>query len=262
MTSSTSDHPTANTTFITHSKAHQSITLIQRVPNTRKTAKQQGKDWANDNFIPLLPDKDDVEDIVALKASEISNIIDRHDLWVPDDYYKAMMKARIWKPAMDAEIRCMEERDVWRVIPKEPWMRVIDTRWMFDKKLQGDTAELIKCPARLIVKGFTQIKGLYYYDSFAAIVRYESLRMFFTIVAAHALKFWIIDFVSSYLNAEPQGENYISLPQEYKDVVTRDYLKGEYVLLMMRVMYGTMDAGNTWFHKLNNTLVVQGHKQS
>lgn len=100
-----------------------------------------------------------------------------------------MTKARIWKPAMDAEIRCMEERDVWRVIPKEPWMHVIDTRWTFDKKLDRDTAELIKHCARLVVKGFTQIKGLHYYDLFAAIVWYESLRMFFAIVAAHALKF-------------------------------------------------------------------------
>ncbi len=113
-----------------------------------------------------------------------------------------------------------------------------------------------------MVKGFTQIKGLHYYDSFAAVVRYESLRMFFAIVAAHALKFWLIDFVGAYLNAEPQGENYVSLPQGYEDVVTRDYPKGEYVLLMMRAMYGTMDTGNAWFHELNNTLVAQGHKQS
>ncbi len=151
-----------------------------------ETAKQQGKDWANENLVPLLPEEDDVEDIVALKASEISNIVDRHDLWVPDDYYEAMTKARIWKPAMDTEIRRMEERDVWRVVPKEPWMHVIDTRWTFDKKLDRDTAELIKRRARLVVKGFTQIKGLHYYDSFAAVVQYESLRMFFAIVAAHA----------------------------------------------------------------------------
>ncbi|SJL14141.1 uncharacterized protein ARMOST_17596 [Armillaria ostoyae] len=225
-------------------------------------AKRKGNNWANDNTVPLLADEDDVEDIVALKASEISNIVDRHDMWVPDDYHQAMTKAKIWRPAMDAEIRRMEERDVWRVVPREPWMQVIDTRWTFDKKLDGDTAELLKRRARLVVKGFTQIKGLHYYDSFAAVVRYESLRMFFAVVAAHGLDFWLIDFVGAYLNAEPQGENYVSLPQGYEDIVTRDYPKGEYVLQMLRAMYGTMDAGNAWFHELNNTLTAQGHKQS
>ncbi len=226
------------------------------------TAKRQGDDWANDNTVPLLRDEDDIDDIVALKVLKISNIIDRHDMWVPDNYHQAMSKARIWKPAMDAEIHRMEERDIWRVVPKEPWMQVIDTRWTFDKKLDGDTVELLKRRARLVVKGFTQVKGLHYYNLFAAVVRYESLQMFFAIIAAHGLKFWLIDFVSAYLNAEPQGENYVSLPQGYEDVVMRDYPKGEYVLQMMRAMYGTMDAGNAWFHELNNTLIMQGHKQS
>ncbi len=65
-------------------------------------------------------------------------------MWVPDNYNEAMTKARIWKPAMDAEIHRMEERDVWRVVPKEPWMHVINTHWTFGKKLDGNTAELLK----------------------------------------------------------------------------------------------------------------------
>lgn len=94
---------------------------------------------------------------------------------------------------------------MWRVIPKEPWMKVIDMRWTFDKKLDSNTRDLIKCRGCLVIKCFTQIKGIHYYDSFTAFVCYESLRMFFAIVVAHSLNFWLIDFVGAYLNAEPQG---------------------------------------------------------
>ncbi len=45
---------------------------------------------------------------------------------------------------MDAEIRRMEELDVWRVIPREPWMKVIDTLWVYDNKVDGDTGDLMK----------------------------------------------------------------------------------------------------------------------
>ncbi len=86
--------------------------------------------------------------------------------------------------------------------------------------------------------------------------------MFFAIVAALGLDFWLIDFVGAYLNAEPQGQNYMALPQGYEDIVTRDFPEGEYVLQMMRAMYGMMDAGNAWFHELNQTFTKQGHKQS
>ncbi len=125
-------------------KPTRALTESKEYAQREELAKRQGKDWANNNAVPLLAEEDNVEDIVALKASEISNIVDRHDLWVPDDYHQAMTKAKIWRPAMDAEIWRMEERDVWRVIPREPWMQVIDTRWTFDKKLDGDTAELLK----------------------------------------------------------------------------------------------------------------------
>ncbi len=64
-----------------------------------------------------------------------------------------------------------------------------------------------------MVKGFNQIKGLHYFESFAVVIQYESLQMFFAIVAAQGLDFWLIDFVGAYLNAESQGENYVNLPQ-------------------------------------------------
>ncbi len=107
------------------------------------------------------------------------------------------------------------------------------------------------------MKGFTQIKGLHYFESFAAVVRYESLRMFFAIVAAKELNFWLIDFVGAYLNAEPQGDNYVELPQGYEEIVTRDFPPGDYVLKMRHAMYGTWMPGNAWFNELNKTLTAR-----
>lgn len=135
-----------------------------------ENARACGKNWAHDRDVPLVEDEDDVEDIIVMKVSEIMNIVDRKDMWVPDNYEQALTKPNIWTPAMDAEICCMEERDIWRVVPREPWMKVIDNQWVFDNKIDRDTGDLLKCQACLVVKGFTQIQGLHYYDSFAAVV--------------------------------------------------------------------------------------------
>ncbi len=211
----------------------------------------------------LVEKEDDVEDIIAMKTSEIMNIMDRQDMWVPDNFEQALTKPKIWGPAMDAKIHCMEKRDVWRVVPYEPWMKVIDNHWIFNNKVDGDTGDLLKCQACLVVKGFTQIKGLHYYDSFAAVVCYESLHMFFAIIAAHGLDFWLIDFVGTYLNAKTARRKLHCTAKSYEDIVTHDYPKGpKYVLQMMWAMYGTMDVGNTWFHELNQMLMSQRHKQS
>ncbi len=82
-------------------------------------------------------------------------------------------------------------------------MRTINIRWVYNTKIDDSTAELLRCRAQLVVKGFTQIKKLHYFEFFAAVVWYKSLHMFFTIVAAKELDFWLIDFISTYLNIEP-----------------------------------------------------------
>ncbi len=92
-----------------------------------ENAREAGKDWANDLEFPLVPDDEDPEDIIALKASEICNLPEPENKWTPSHYAEAMMKPDLWVPAMDAEIHRMEEQDVWEVIPREPWMKLIDT---------------------------------------------------------------------------------------------------------------------------------------
>ncbi len=54
----------------------------------------------------------------------------------------------------------------------------------------------------------------------------------------------------------------MKLPQGYEEVITQDFPSGDYILKMQCAIYGTMDAGNTWFNELNKTLTAQGHVQS
>ncbi len=163
------DHPDRPTHIPKPMRAMQESTEYLRC---KENAQACGKNWAHNGDVPLVEDEDDVEDIIAMKASEIMNIVDRKDMWVPDNYEQALTKLNIWMPAMDVEIHCMEEWDVWQVVPCKPWMKVIDNQWVFDNKIDRDTRDLLKHRAHLVIKGFTQIQGLHYYDSFAAVVWY------------------------------------------------------------------------------------------
>jgi Reverse transcriptase (RNA-dependent DNA polymerase) len=60
-----------------------------------------------------------------------------------------------------------------------------------------------------VVQGFTQKFGEHWWDSFAAVVRYESIQMLFALSASKGLEMWLIDFVRAYLNLEPQEDNYL-----------------------------------------------------
>jgi hypothetical protein len=126
-------------------------------------------------------------------------------------------------------------------------------------KLDGE-GDLMRRRARGVVKGFTQKLGEHYFDSFAAVVRYDSVRMLFAIIAARELDFWLIDFVGAYLNAKPQGENYLKIPQGFENHYTIPGI--DTVLKMNLTIYGMMDGANNWFRELNGTFSKLGHRQS
>jgi hypothetical protein len=74
----------------------------------------------------------------------------------------------------------------------------------------------VKRRGRCVVKGFTQKLGEHYWESFAAVVRYESVHMLLALSATKGLKICLIDVVGELLNAKPQGENFLEIPKDSK----------------------------------------------
>jgi hypothetical protein len=100
-----------------------------------------------------------------------------------------------------------------------------------------------------------------YWESFAAVVRYESICMLLAFAAAKGLRVRLIDIVGAFLNARPQGENYIKIPQGFENHYTiAPHV--DTVLKMEFNIYGTMDGANNWAKLLNKTFQELGHRQS
>ena len=69
--------------------------------------------------------------------------------------------------------------------------------------------------------------------------------MLFAIIAAHRLDFWLVDFIGAYLNAKPQGDNYLEIPEGFHKHYSIPGINT--VLKMNLTIYGTMDRVNNWF---------------
>lgn len=81
-------------------------------------------------------------------------------------------------PAMNNEIERWDNRGVVTAVQRPKGIKTIKGKWVFDLKVDGD-GNLLRRRARGVVKGFTQKFGEHWWDSFAAVVRYESIRMLF-----------------------------------------------------------------------------------
>jgi len=159
---------------------------------------------------------------------------------------------------MEKEIQCWDDRGVVTPVARLPGIKTIKTCWVFDEKTDG-TGDLMKHRGRCVVKGFTQKLGEHYWESFTAVVQYESVHMLLALTAVKGLKFCLIDVVGAFLNAKPQGENFLEIPQEFENHYT--ITPGVDTVLKMEFnIYGTMDGTNNWARLLNKTFNKLGHR--
>ncbi|CAI7901120.1 unnamed protein product [Closterium sp. NIES-54] len=118
----------------------------------------------------------------------------------------ASWKGPAVKAAMEEEIRSLINMGTWELVEGPPGVNVMKNRWVLTTKYHVDgTVEREK--ASLVVKGFTQVYGADYDETFAPVGSYVTLRIFLSIVAVLDLNMMQLDmknaFLQSKLNRSP-----------------------------------------------------------
>ena len=115
----------------------------------------------------------------------------------------------------------------WEVIPKQNiplHTKLLDMVWAMCRRRQIGTREVYKWKARLNIHGGQQEYGVNFWETYAPVVSWQTLRLFFI----HSiLKGWHskqMDFVLAYLHAPAEVPLYMCFPKgyEFKDGISED----------------------------------------
>jgi hypothetical protein len=68
----------------------------------------------------------------------------------------------------------IEKNDTWELVPRPKSKNVIDTKWVFKNKLNED-GQVTKKKDRLVCKGYVQIEGIDFEETFAPVARMEAI---------------------------------------------------------------------------------------
>ena len=80
-----------------------------------------------------------------------------------------------WEAAMAAEMGSLRENQVSRLVPRPKGKKIFKSKWVFWVKYNADgTVERYK--GRVVAKGFSQVEGDDYDQTFSPTVRFESIR--------------------------------------------------------------------------------------
>uniref|UniRef100_A0A803NS67 Reverse transcriptase Ty1/copia-type domain-containing protein n=1 Tax=Cannabis sativa TaxID=3483 RepID=A0A803NS67_CANSA len=175
----------------------------------------------------------------------------------PRSYAEAKLH-KIWNTTMDNEIDALEQNDTWIVVLLPDGQHTISNKWVYIKKYNPD-GSLQRCKARLVAKGFTQQPGIDYFETYAPVAKFNTLKL---LLALAAIKNWHLhhmDINNAFLHGDLQEDVYMKLPQGYtpKGVIPKNA-----VCKLKKSLYGLKQASRQWYAKLSTTLLKQGFKQS
>ena len=88
----------------------------------------------------------------------------------PTNYEEAMVSpdSAKWLEAMKSDMGSMYENKVWTLIDFPNDWRAIEIKWIFKRKTNADSSVTIY-KARIVAKGFRQVQGVDYDESYSLI---------------------------------------------------------------------------------------------
>jgi len=89
--------------------------------------------------------------------------------------FKEEIEKPVWVDAMVEEYESIVNNSVWEVVPRISDKSVVGSRWIFKVKLVVDRS-IKKSKAKILAKGYSQIDGIDYEDTFSLVARYSSIR--------------------------------------------------------------------------------------
>ncbi len=156
--------------------------------------------------------------------------------------------------ACEQERKAFKGMGVYTIMPQPQGCKIMGSKWVFHIKWGPDGA-VQKYKAWLVAKGFTQIEGVNYDETFAPVAKLTSLRSILALSNKHDLEVHQMDVKSAYLNRVLKEEIYMEAPPGF------DVPNGM-VLRLAKAVYGTKQGGRVWYEDIRDTLKKMGYRRT
>ena len=109
---------------------------------------------------------------------------------------------------------------------------------------------MIHNKAHLVAQGYSQMEGVNYDETFAPVVRMESIKILLALACHLKFKFYQMYVKIAFLNGFLKVLVYVAQPKGFIDPYFLDH-----VLYLKKAFYGLKQAPRTWYYRLTQYLV-------
>ncbi len=197
-----------------------------------------------------------IKTLLAMKAVEAEDDI-MGPIPIPKSYQEAIndpIYGHHWLRATKDEISQLEGNNTYVAEIPPKGANIVTCRWVFAVKYNED-GTVLKFKARLVARGFSQIYGIDYDETFAPTVRMDTLRAVLALVAIKDLETGQVDVNNAFTESTLKHLIYMNAPPGVI-VNQREYLK------LLQSLYDLKQAAHDWYFICNAELVKLGFVSS
>ncbi|KAK8619616.1 hypothetical protein V6N13_135898 [Hibiscus sabdariffa] len=168
----------------------------------------------------------------------------------PKTYQEAMASpdSEKWLEAMRSEMDSMSENQVWTLVEPPEGIKPIGCKWVFKKKTDMD-GNVQTYKGRLVAKGFRQIHGVDYDETFSPVAMIKSIRILLAVAAFHDYEIWQMDVKTAFLNEKLEEDVYMT---QLEGFVTPE--NAGKVCKLQRSIYELKQASRSWNLRFNEAI--------
>jgi len=174
--------------------------------------------------------------------AKIARNIDPNDEHKPATVQEAInhpTRGKQWEKATQDEVNPLIKNHTWDLVPRPRNRQIVTNKFAFKHK-KDEQARNVRLKARLVARGFSQIYGINYLDTYAPVVKLASIRILLAITAIYGLE--IHHIMTAFLAGELEEEICMEQPEGFEVGNREDDL----VCRLRKSLYGLKQAPRIW----------------
>jgi hypothetical protein len=213
--------------------------------------------------LPITHSDSTIQSFLVLNNKE-DTLTQSQMLKTPD--YNDFIKSQI------PEIRGLEKLNVFEynhISTLPPTAKLLSSIWSYRRKRRPN-GQVLKHKSGLCVDGSQQQFGRDYWETYAPVVSWSTVRLILLLSTILGLKSRQVDYTQAFPQAELSDPVFMRMPQgwfldltgqlqQHQDPKFNDK---EHYIKLKRNLYGCKQAARNWYHHLNQGILAQGFHQS
>src|SRR6266536_787516 len=152
---------------------------------------------------------------------------------------------------MKNELYSLDKNNTWDIVNYSKNTinnyKPLKSRWVYKLKEYSDNT--IEFKARFVAKGFEQLYGIDYIETFASVIKQIAWKLLFALAILNNWHIYKIDMISTFTQGSIDTNIYIYLPEGFIDYENR-------ILRLNKALYGLKQSARIWYSTLKLTSLL------